>query len=378
MKRIVAVLVSLTMFPLVATAQSVTPFRLPSARMAALGGPHAASVNGVDSIFENPAGFASDDSELSIASLVVNPSGPVFDIAGLLLGGNDLTTGLVSLLDATGRLYVSAHSLGPLSFAYSGKGLGFGIFNTTNVIVNAASLLSVSYSISEDILLTGGYAYRFNIADRQSLDLGIMPKGFIRASVGKRASLTDIMALADDPGAILGSPLTMTTGLGIDVGFRWSYDDMLAIGLVARDAYSPAMVTSYAGYQAFIDSPSTGVTTNALVPADLSLGLAYSPRSLLLSTMGARVLVLLDYTNILDLFVVLPRNPILNVGLGIELTLLDILSLRAGIKDALPTAGLGIDLSFCTFSLAMYGKELGMEPGSRPVYNLLVSFEFRY
>ncbi len=378
MKRYALLCVAVLAVALSANAQAVTPFRLPSARMAALGGPHAASVNGVDSIFENPAGFASDESELSIASLVINPSGPIFDIAGLILGGNDLQAGLVSLLDSNGRLYVSANVLGPMAFAYSGKGLGFGIFNTSSVTLNAVSLLSVSYSVSEDVLLAGGYAYRLNIADRQSLDIGIMPKGFIRATVGKRASLTDIMALAEDPSAILGSPLTMTTGLGIDVGLRWSYDDLLAIGLVARDAYSPAMVTKYAGYQAFIDSPSTGETTNALVPADLSLGLAYSPRSRILSAMGASVLVLLDYTNILDLFQVMPRNPILNIGLGLELTLLDILSLRAGIKDALPTDGLGIDLSFCTFSLAMYGKEMGLEPGSRPVYNMLVSFEFRY
>ena len=378
MKRTVAILVALALLPLAASAQSVAPFRMPSTRMAALGGPHAASVNGVDSIFENPAGFASEDSELSIASLVINPSGPVFDIAGIILGGNDLETGLISLLDSSGRLYVSADVLGPLAFAYSGKGLGFGLFNTSNVTVNASSLMTVKYSVSEEFLLVGGYAYRFSLGERQTLDVGVMPKGFIRAAIADSKSLSDVVDMASDPGSLLGSPFTMTSGLGIDIGLRWSYDDLLAIGLVARDAYSPAMVTKYTGYQVFIDSPSSGVTTNALVPADLSLGFAYSPRSSLLSAMGARVLVLLDYTNILDLFRVLPRNPILNVGLGLEATLLEILSVRAGIKDALPTAGLGIDLSFCTFSLAMYGKELGIEPGSRPVYNLLVSFEFRY
>lgn len=378
MKRYVLPCIASIALALSVNAQSVSPFMLPSARMAALGGPHAASVNGVDSIFENPAGFASYDSELSISGLVINPSGPVFDIAGILLGGNDLQAGVVSLFDKQGRLYVSTNALGPLAFAYSGKGLGFGLFNTSTITLNAASLLSIAYSVSEDILLTGGYAFGFDIANRQILQLGLMPKGFIRASVGQRTSLVDIMALMSDPAAILNSTMTMTTGLGIDIGLRWSYDDLLAIGLVARDAYSPALVTTYAGYQAFIDSPSTGETSNALVPADISIGLAYSPRFSILSAMGANIEMLLDYTNILDLFGALPRNPILNVGVGLELTLLDILSLRAGIKDALPAAGLGIDLTFLTFSLAMHGKELGIEPGSRPVYNLLVALEFRY
>jgi len=358
---------------------AVEPFSLPSARMAALGGPHAASVRGVDAIFENPAGFAADATELSIASLVLNPSGPVFDIAGMIVGGGDNPlAGLSGLFDAKGRLYVNARVLGPFSFAYAGKGLGFGIYNTTNVLVNAASLLSVRYAVSEDILLAGGYAYRLALGALQTLDLGLMPKGFIRAALGATASLTDIMALVSDPGALLASPLVMTSGLGFDVGVLWTYDDTVALGLVMRDAYSPAMLTTYSNYTAFTDNPSSGTQSWGLVPADLAFGLAYHPRFAFLSAIGADFSLFLDYADILDLFSIVPRNPILNVRLGAELRLLDILYLRAGIKDALPAAGFGIDLQAFTFSLAMHGQELGLEPGSRPVFNLIAGFEFRY
>jgi hypothetical protein len=381
MKRCILLVAALTLPLLGAMAQStpaVKAFTLPSARMAALGGPHAASVRGVDSIFENPAGFAAERTEYYVSALVFNPSGPIFDIAGMLLGGGDMTSGLASLFDAGGRLYVEADLLGPLAFGYAGRGLGFGLFNTTTATVNAASLLSVSYSVSEDILLAGGYAYRFDLGPRQSLDVGIMPKGFLRASAGKRATLTDIMALVQDPASVLDSPLSMTSGVGFDVGLRWEYAGAIALGLVARDAYSPAMVTSYEDYAAFTDSPSSGVSTYAVVPADLSFGLAYDAPFPLLDRLGADLLFLVDYSDILDLFKPLPRNPILNVRLGVELTLLDILSLRVGVKDALPTAGFGVDLSAFTFSLAMYGQELGIEPGARPLYNLLVALDFRY
>jgi len=361
-----------------AHAQTVEPFSLPSARMAAVGGPHAASVSGVDAIFENPAGFAAETAELSVSALVANASGPVFDIAGMLVGGSDIMAALPALFDAGGRLYMQADILGPLAFGYAGKGLGFGLFNRSVVTLNAASLLSVAYSVSEEIMLAGGYAYRFTLGERQVLDAGIMPKGFIRATVGQRASITEILAMVSDPTAVLGSPFSMTSGVGFDVGVRWSYDDVIALGLVCRDAYSPAMVTSYDNYTAFAESPSTGSSAYAVVPADLAFGVAYEAPFAILNALGADLVVLVDYVDILDLFSTVPRNPILNVRVGLELTLLDILSLRAGIKDALPTAGFGIDLSAFSFSLAMYGRELGIEPGARPVFNLLVAFDFRY
>lgn len=378
MKRLATMLLLVASASIAAAQVAVEPFSLPSSRIAALGGPHAASVNGVDAIFENPAGFAADESELSISSLVVNPSGPVFDIAGIVVGGVKLEDSIAGLVDSKGRLYVNAQALGPFSFAYSGKGLGFGIYNRTGVLLNASSLLAVRYAVSEEILLAGGYAYRLRLGDLQTLDMGLMPKGFIRATVGKTASLTDIMALTANPGALLDSPLTMTSGLGFDAGLLWTYDDMVSLGLVMRDAYSPAMTTSYTSYTAFMDNPSSGTTVGGLVSADLAFGVAYMPRFDFLSFLGADVTVLLDYVDILDLFSAVPRNPILNVRLGAELRLLDILCLRAGIKDALPAAGFGIDLQAFTFSLAMHGQELGLEPGARPVFNLVAGFEFRY
>jgi len=372
------VLVSLVLLPLAASAQAVEPFSLPSARMAALGGPHAASVSGVDAIFENPAGFVTDDAEFSAASLVLNPSGPFFDIVGMMVSGGDPLADLTTLFDDNGRLYMQTDVLGPLAFGYVGKGLGFGLFNRTVMTLNAASLMSVQYSVSEEFLLAGGYAYRFSFGERQTLDVGMMPKGFIRAAIADTKSLSEVVDLASNPGDLLASPFMMTSGIGFDVGAIWTLDDSLSFGLVARDAYSPAMVTSYADYGTFTSSPGSGSSSYAVVPADLSIGLAYSPRFQLLDRLGADLLVLFDYVDILDLFAVIPRNPILNVRVGFEATLLDILSLRAGIKDALPTAGFGIDLDAFTFSLAMYGEELGLDPGSRPVFNLLVALDFKY
>lgn len=363
-------------------AQTVDPFVPPSARMAALGGPHAASYSGVDAIFENPAGFVSEHAEIGVSALDFALTGPIFDIAGMVAGGSDLLAGLAGLFDDNGRLYVSLDALGPLAFSYVGKGLGYGLFNRSVATINAASLLSVAYSISEEFLLAGGYAYRFDLGGRQILDIGIMPKGFVRASVGETVSLDGVMSLVSDLSSLTGgSVFTMASGVGFDVGLRWSYDDTVSVGLVAHDAYSPAMVTTYTSFDDFVADPQSsmvGESVYAVVSPNLAFGVEYVFPFAFLDRIGAEVTFLADYVDILDLMSAVPRNPILNVSLGVEVRLLDILFLRGGVSDALPAAGFGIDLSAFSFSLAMYGTELGIEPGARPAFNLLVALDFRY
>ena len=114
------------------------------------------------------------------------------------------------------------------------------------------------------------------------------------------------------------------------------------------------------------------------LPRSLDLGLAWTPSLGRLGEVVDALVIALDYRDILDLFAVLPRNPILNVGLGAEARVLDIVTLRAGIADALPSAGMGLNLSAFTMNLSVYGAELGLDPGDRPYYNLLIDFDFKY
>jgi hypothetical protein len=66
------------------------------------------------------------------------------------------------------------------------------------------------------------------------------------------------------------------------------------------------------------------------------------------------------------------------VSLGAELVLLNVLSLRLGISDALPAAGFGLNLSFMRLDCSIHGKELGLDPGIQPVYALDIGLLFRY
>ena len=66
-------------------AQQLTEIQIPSARSAAMGGIHTALSDDLNTIFSNPAGFHVVESELSISELTVGLSGPIFDIAGVVI-----------------------------------------------------------------------------------------------------------------------------------------------------------------------------------------------------------------------------------------------------------------------------------------------------
>lgn len=366
-----------------ALALSAAPIKLEpvapvNPRLAAMGGPHAAGAGGFEALLENPAGFADEHTVLSVSTLGLAVSGPVFDIANLLLSGGDPISGLVGLLDPAGRLLVGADLGGPLAFGYVGKGLGFGVFNRTVAKVDAVSALSATATLSEEILVVGGYAHRFDLGGGHRLDLGIMPKAFMRAQFTSAGTVETALMPLMNPANLLGdTPFAIASGIGFDLGLRWDGPFGLSVGIAARDLYSPAMLSSYDSFADYQADP--GVAADyAVVPADLSVGLRYAPPFAFLRDLGIETAFLVDYRYILDLLAPLPRNAILNLSAGAEVSLLEILYLRGGFRDGLPSAGFGIDLSWFAMNLAMYGVEAGLEPGARPVFNLALSFDFRY
>ncbi|MCF7951454.1 MAG: hypothetical protein K9L57_07460, partial [Spirochaetaceae bacterium] len=85
------------------------------------------------------------------------------------------------------------------------------------------------------------------------------------------------------------------------------------------------------------------------------------------------------YKDIFDfwLYPELANNPILHLGLGAEITVLEILDVRMGLSQGLPAAGIGLDLHYFRLNASMFGTERSTEPGLAPVYNLQLGLEFR-
>lgn len=360
-------------------ALEVPGFSVPLSRFGAMGGSHVALADDYGLLFANPAALASARPQLFLTQVGAQATGPLFDIAQAFLGGGSMLESFTSVLRANDfRLFAAADLAGPLSFGYVGSGLGFGLFNRSHALIDAAGISSVGLRAEEEILLVGGYAYGLDIGKRHRLEAGILAKGFARGGITSTMDALSLMNVVSDP---LGLPFQLTTGIGVDIGIRWAWDIGLAAGLSCRDLYSPALVSSYSSLRQFLDDPGNDPgksSSPATLPRDLSLGIGYTmPRGGLWGLVDGLVLAL-DYRRILDLFSPFPRNAILNLGLGMEARMLDIVVLRGGISEGYLNAGISLDLTIARLNLAFHGSELGQEPGARPAFNLGTSIEFIY
>jgi len=386
--RICLVVLVLFMLPVVLPAQvSINDgMNVPNARIQALGGYHSAMSDGISVLFTNPAGFNSVEPQMSFSELTLHLKGPVFDITNLVvesLGGGGMDDLLTSdtTLNLLKGIYAGLDLLGPVSFAYVGDGLGFGIFNVSDILFEGTGPMTIQAKIIEQVQLCGGYSFRIPFENTaHTLDIGMLLKGTIRGESVITKSLLELTTLFESIGAdtILGEPFNFISAIGFDLGVLYSYRDVLAVGITCDDLFTPTLTSSYDSMQDFIDSVSvTG--TQGSVPLHLNCGLKWTPRLGILDRYISDFALLLDYYDILD-FVVTPTtatNPLLHIGFGMEVKLLEILSLQGGFNEGLFAAGLGLDLTYFSINASMFGTEIGSEPGLQSVYNLILGISFR-
>jgi len=363
------------------------PILIKSTRSTALGGTHVALADDLTSLFSNPAGFKSAGPELSIAGITMGLAGPIFDMASVIIESSSVGNPQDILLssnvqDLLKSLYASMEVVGPLAFGYVGQGLGFGFFSNSNIAFSSSGTVpTIAADADEDFVFAGGYAFRIPLpsAWNSTLDFGAMLKAFVRGSLSISSSLIDLISLFQSPSIdiIYNQPFKLGIGVGLDAGILYSWKKMVSFGIVGRNLYAPTLENNYTTFSSFLNSESP-TESFGLVPIDLSAGVMFSPYLGNIEHYISKLKVFLDYNDILD-FLTHPataKNPVLHVGFGTEIVLLEILSLRAGFNEGLFSAGLGIDLSLFTLSLSMFGSELSPEPGLRPVYNLLIGMDF--
>jgi hypothetical protein len=342
--------------------ETVAPFVMPQARFSGMGGIHAALGDDFYSLFTNPASFVGIKNQFSVSELTVSMYGPVFEILDLAVNKGSLKD-----LDLSAGIDVG----GPLSLGWVGRGLGLGIFNrfTGNASVDSG----ISLDISGEIFFVGGYSFRVLEREKHVLDAGLLGKGFFRNTLDLQPSLVFDGSMFDN-----AASFKTILGLGLDFGLKYTYGGNFTAALACFDAFSPALVTAYASYDDFRNGNALGPGYYGTIDPRLGLGFSYRVSIPFLDRYISKFLILTDYRDFLDLFSVIPRNPILNISIGLELVVLEKFSLRAGIADALPAAGFGIDLSFMKLDCSIYGRERGLDPGIDSVYAVDVGLLFRY
>ncbi len=351
------------------------PITIISPTSSALGGPHVTMNDGFSSLMNNPAGFYSTESEFSIAEITFGLKGPVFDITNLIISGD-----MAEIPTMLKGIYAGLDILGPVSFGYVGEGLGFGIYGNLYSTIASSGPLTIKTDMGYEVILAGGYALPLPLPlpEDHQLDAGMLLKGVFRGELSFEESALNIMDIIDI-NTLTSEPFNFITGIGFDLGLRYSYRNKITVGLVGRDIYSPTLHNVYADVSDFSSGASPTDTLNGIVPFALDLGVMYSPDFESKNLFISDVKIYLDYYDTLDfwLYPGLAVNPILHIGIGTEISVLSILDVRAGFNQGLFSAGLGLDLHYFKMNLAMFGTELSTEPGLQSVYNLQLGFEFR-
>jgi hypothetical protein len=315
-------------------------FQIPfSAREAALGGVHAALADDLTTLVSNPAGFRSAGPEFSLAEMTFS----IYDSAPSLL--DEVITSQPSTTPDLRR--ATMNLMGPLFIGYVGDGLGFGLFSSTNVRTWTWGAYPAGRSvIQQNLVVVAGYSFRIPFPEewQSTLDLGFTIPVFVTARSDTAKDVRGIFTSSITPPAVVADqPFTMAEGVSAE---------FLAGGL-----------------------PNT---RNTPLPMDISAGLKWSPpiKNLFRSIDGLSLMA--DYHDIFD-FVFYPpaaRNPLLHIGIGLEMQILQIVKLRAGFYQCLPSGGIELDLSLFKLNVAVFGRELTSQPWGYPVYGYMIGVRF--
>lgn len=356
-----------------------------SPRTAALGGIHAAQADDLSTLFTNPAGMRAIEREVRIAEINFGVSGPMFTMASIIVEGfdSDIEDVLArpEVSDLIASLYAGFSVVGPLSFGYVGNGFGVGVTAGSAVTMEGVGVDSVSLNLYERLLVSGGYAFSLPPVPQWGGELaaGFLVKGYLSGRAGFTSSVVDLADTISslDADLVLNEPFDLISGLALDVGLRYWWDQRFAVGLTVGNLVAPAVVNRYATLQGFLDGESPLRRDYARIPQNLSVGVMYSPRLGTLERYITQITLYGDYRNIIDFWVASEQaeNMLLKFSVGGEITLLQVLDLRLGLNRGLPAAGLGLDLTYFRMNAAVFGTELSTEPGFRSVYNVMFGVE---
>lgn len=354
-------------------------FFISSSRNSALGGVHAGLTDQFSTLFNNPAGFREVDSGLTVSGLTFKISGPISTMLLASQGGD-----LMEILGDLGSTNIGLEVLGPISIGSIKNNMAWGIYNTVDTEIFIPNLTQDA-TVSARFDLGGAYGYSFGldfIGTNNQMNFGFIVKLFYRTAVNIERSFTDIMAGFGDITSLFSPdtvPFDMGFAVGLDLGMKYIWNDILSFGLVVRDLYTPLFMFKYDSLSA-LSAGDTPKFVYSTLPPDYSVGILYSPDWVLLQGLLTNVKIMLDYNDIFD-FVLnkeYSRNVLLHIGLGFECTLFDILALRFGLNEGLPSAGAGLDLHVFQLNFAVFGSELSTQPGLMSVYNMVLGIDFSY
>jgi hypothetical protein len=269
--------------------------------------------------------------------------------------------GRSNLANTPPEMYIN----GPIAAGYAAKGFGLLFFN--RVLIDSA-IRKQNWTLNLHADFSGNIGWAICLADTYAhkLDAGLSVKLGVRYTTNLLTEQINVDTNASGPGGSWYRNDGLLIGAGINAGLLYTLYGNFTVGLSVDDALTPYV---------FINLAENGeeVPPFFLARPKINFGFSVKP----VQQTAVTWVLMCDIRDILSMTGVWNepvRNPLLHLSAGTEVILSGHLSLRAGVKDLLPCGGLGY--TFGRFSLdgAFFGKEYGLEPGTRSVYAVELCF----
>jgi hypothetical protein len=383
---------------------STDPVVPQSPEVMAQGGSFTAVARGYNSLFTNPAGFARKGGSLTLASanawVYARPDYRTLEqIADALSAESEeeqTELGLQIAKEQTEGYWDedgNFHPGGGVGFgsssgvAFVGGGIGLGVTLTADAYLSGKRFpLGLNGYLDSNLGFTGGLALPFNLFGMK-LYAGADVRYFLQThtTIDSRAAAKLLEAGASDPLEALNSVPTLNGyGLAFDLGLI-AESGPLTVGMSVRDLFGTRVQFAEHGFGEIMTSISEEFdlpernpedTEKYVIPASVNLGVGYHPRLGILAWLIDPMI----HAEIKDIGGLISEKDsfVKHLHIGSEVRLLSFMKLRAGLNQGYLTMGAGMKILFLDVNAALFTREMGTLPGSRPSSAFAVEAAIRF
>ena len=331
-------------------------------------------------MLNNPSGMMFSGKQVFLPTLAFDfglpPKAPGILFAMAKGGGDtDIMNTLMDLLKDSNGFYIDSDIMLPLTFSRVANNWGIGVYNNVFVRTALPSISSMTAMAGTDLFLVGGFSCPIVDQGIHKVSLGMTTELLGRFGIYHQGSVTGLTSID-----FATLPAFMTLGMGFDIGATYNVWEILSVSAVWKDLYlgldrELGPITA----MAFSDKNKWNKFIQA---GDLTLGVGVQVPTGVLKKVLSSFAVYVDYANVTKLFnrkgaVFLP-HPLLDLSIGMEAVLFKSIALRFGMTGPYLSGGLGVDLGPFHMSMALYGKEKGLDPGVSPQVHGAFSLAFYY
>ena len=345
---------------------------VPSAREKAMGGQHPVLADDFATVFSNPAGFAEIDPIHRYGGLDIRLSGTFWQIANAF--ENDDPSIIFPVAEGN---YLGLGIMGPIDVGYVGRGEAYRLttYATIDVLYpNIAVQSSFTFMMGSEF--TGGWARRFQLDKGATLDFGFTMKGFYEQRFFGEADVVEFFGLLTNPEYFLDYPFDAMPGFGLDASTIVRFNNQWAAGVTVDDLLTLEFLNHYDSLRSYQEGNKADLTETRIRLPVISVGGGWFPEFTDNIPWFGINGVYLSFRHLLGGLETFPRNYLLGIAAGTEITFWRFLALRAGFAEGLFSGGLGLRFGGFSMDLTAGGVELSNQPGVFSVVDIRVAFAF--